>query len=188
MKFYFYLAFIVSLKINFQIRLAFFGYRDFGDLKQFEVLPFTYSVDAFPTFCDAVKATGGGDGPEDVFGGLEQMIGLDWSEDGSTHMLFHIADWPCHGREFHGWVTGDDYPNGDPKGRSIQTMLDQLAEKRIQYYFGKITEYTDKMIAKFSEVFDGEILVCDLVNPDKLFEKVVSTSSIAVTTKGKMQK
>ena len=65
------------------------------------MLDFTDSVDTFKRFCDPIIADGGGDIPEDVFGGLEKAGELGWTTDGSTRVLFHIADAPCHGREYH---------------------------------------------------------------------------------------
>jgi hypothetical protein len=73
----------------FKVRLAFVGYRDFfgpwdtvTSFKQFEMLDFTDSVDAFHQFCGNLTASGGDDSPEDVFGGLEKAIALNWSTDG----------------------------------------------------------------------------------------------------------
>ena len=62
------------------MRLAFVGYRDFGDEVRFEVLDFTPSVGDFYNFCDKIVATGGADSPEDVFGGLERSIALNWTK------------------------------------------------------------------------------------------------------------
>jgi hypothetical protein len=75
---------IISFRctIHFSVRLALVGYRDFGDALQFEVLDFADSVDAFHQFCSNLTASGGDDEPEDVFGGLEKAIALNWSTDG----------------------------------------------------------------------------------------------------------
>jgi transcription elongation factor Elf1 len=64
-----------------QIRIAFVDYRDFGDSRQFEVLDFTDSVDTFRLFCDAIASMNDGntDNEEDVFGGLQEAIGLSWN-------------------------------------------------------------------------------------------------------------
>ena len=62
-----------------QVRFAFVGYRDFCDSQQFDVLNFTDYVENFRKFCANVSADGGGDGPEDVFGGLERAIALNWT-------------------------------------------------------------------------------------------------------------
>ena len=97
-------------------------------------------------------------------------------------MLFHIADCPCHGTEFHSYPReADRYPYGDPKKRTIKGIFNQINKGGIQYFFGKITNYTDKMLGKFSTAYDGEIVVCDLKNADRIMESVVSTTSMAVT-------
>ena len=62
------------------MRLAFVGYRDFGDKVRFEVLNFTPSVEVFYNFCNKIDATGGKDTPEDVFGGLKEAIALNWTK------------------------------------------------------------------------------------------------------------
>ena len=41
----------------------------------------------------------GRDRPEDIFTGLEKASTLSWPE--GTNLLFHVADAPCHGVEFH---------------------------------------------------------------------------------------
>lgn len=169
-----------------KIRLAFVGYRDFGDKPQFAIFPFNHSVNQFHKFCESVKAFGGDDAPEDVFGGLFKALWqLSWKKDGWTRMLFHIADCPCHGREFHSYPVGlDFYPNGDPRGsraHTLKSLFDRINGEEIQYFFGKITNETDIMLEKFSTVYNGEIVVCDLKNADRIFESVVSTTSMAVT-------
>ncbi|KAI1695648.1 alpha-protein kinase vwkA [Ditylenchus destructor] len=57
-----------------KVSLAFVGYRDFCDANQFELLPFTESAEDFRQFCSKISASGGGDLPEDVFGGLKKAI------------------------------------------------------------------------------------------------------------------
>jgi hypothetical protein len=98
----------------------------------------------------------------------------------STRMLFHIADAPCHGIQFHSF-TVDHFPGGDPKGRSLESLLGQLADNEIQYHFGKINERTDKMVEAFARVYAGDLVICEMKNADQLLDNVVSTASIAVT-------
>ena len=43
------------------------------------MLNFTSSVDEFHKFCAAVTLTDGSDWAEDVFGGLEKAIALNWT-------------------------------------------------------------------------------------------------------------
>ncbi len=60
---------------NFELRAAFVGYRDHGDgAKRITLFSFSSNIDDFKTFVSLVDATGGADGPEDVFGGLEVLL------------------------------------------------------------------------------------------------------------------
>ena len=72
------------------IRIAFVAYRDFGDSNQFEILDFTSNVEEAVIFVDSLSASGGGDMPENVFGGMEKVIGLNWSANKSIKILIHI--------------------------------------------------------------------------------------------------
>uniref|UniRef100_A0A914CDW0 Alpha-type protein kinase domain-containing protein n=1 Tax=Acrobeloides nanus TaxID=290746 RepID=A0A914CDW0_9BILA len=175
-----HVGFVDSNQIAESIRLAFVAYRDFGDSKQFEVLPFTKSVEEFRLFCNRLNANGGGDGPEDVFGGLTEMLKLNWASQSGTKVTFHIADYPCHGREFHD--LDDSYPSGDPNGRTHTELFNQIRQQGIQYHFGKITNHTDKMITKFSQAYGEPIVDFDIKNVEKIRESVVSAVTISVST------
>lgn len=65
------MATVVEKHPNVRLRLAYVGYRDHCDEKQFEMMPFTDQepVKTLRTFLAPVEAYGGGDGPEDVVGG-----------------------------------------------------------------------------------------------------------------------
>ena len=61
-------------------------------------------------------------------------------------MIVHIADAPCHGSKYHDGV-GDDYPSGDPSKTSHHDLMEEIAKRGIQYYFGHINErLTSKMV------------------------------------------
>jgi Mg-chelatase subunit ChlD len=79
-----------------KVRVAFIGYRDVhvGEEPP-SIMDFTEDIPSFRTFLSKVKATGGGDACEDVFGGLEEIQRLRWSENAGTRVLFHIADAPA---------------------------------------------------------------------------------------------
>ncbi|GMT02172.1 hypothetical protein PENTCL1PPCAC_24346 [Pristionchus entomophagus] len=163
------------------MELAFVAYRDHGDTKQFEVLPFTDAA-AFKAFTRDLEARGGGSdayGCEDVFGGLDAALNLDWSESCGTKVMFHICDQPCHGSEFHAGRP-DSHPNGDPKGRTCKGLFAKLRETGIQYHFGKITSDTDIMIRKFSEAYGEPITEFDVKNVQKLGSSVVAAVSKSV--------
>lgn len=65
------MATVVEKHPNVRLRLAYVGYRDHCDEKQFEIMQFTDQepVKTLHTFLAPVEAYGGGDGPEDVVGG-----------------------------------------------------------------------------------------------------------------------
>ena len=62
-------------------------------------------------------------------------------------MLIHIADAPCHGREYHSREVGDDYNGGDPAKISHDEMMEKVAKQGIHYWFGHIRKSsTAKMV------------------------------------------
>src|SRR5690606_27546543 len=70
-------------------RVSIIGYRDFCDVKRFEDTPFD-TVNTSVDFLSKLKASGGGDAPEDVNGGLQKAVNLDWKS--AARLLVHIAD------------------------------------------------------------------------------------------------
>lgn len=79
-----------------QLRMSFLGYRDVRDSKRFEIYKFTSEIEELQSFIGTVRATGGGDAPEDIFGAFNEIIhSLKW--ESQTRVIIHIADAPCHG-------------------------------------------------------------------------------------------
>ncbi len=161
--------------LNFSV--AFVGYRDHCDgADRTVVLDFTTSILEFQSFMGSVAAKGGGDAPEDVFGGIEEVTKLSWSKQ--TRMLFHIADSPCHGTRFHDPSVGDDYPNGDPRGLQIEDLLSKLEGFKVIYWFAKLGNMTDLMIQAFQSIM--KINQIDLASVDGLVEAVAGSVSASV--------
>eukprot|EP01114_Cavostelium_apophysatum_P005747 TRINITY_DN16918_c0_g1_i1.p1 TRINITY_DN16918_c0_g1~~TRINITY_DN16918_c0_g1_i1.p1 ORF type:complete len:428 (-),score=111.64 TRINITY_DN16918_c0_g1_i1:78-1361(-) len=134
-------------------RVAFAGYRDIGDGSQrFDIVDFTErsEIDTIRARLQQVRASGGADGPEDIAGGLDQALKLSWKA--STRLLIHIADAPCHGRQYHSM--GDDYPSGDPEGKVPENLLRKFCDRSVDFYFCKINNSTDQMIAIFKRVYE----------------------------------
>eukprot|EP00798_Chlamydomonas_sp_ICE-L_P025799 gene25799-11473_t len=140
----------MAIPTDFDMKVGFISYKDHGDQGQLELIQFTRDEESLDRFIQGLKASGGGDAPEDVVGGLKAAVEqLNWS--GSTRLLVHFADYPCHGREFHNEVD-DTYPRLCPHGVKPQTLLAQLAGLGVDYYFVKvIPQHTDMMVAKFKE-------------------------------------
>jgi hypothetical protein len=164
------------------MRCAMVGYRDFWDgEKQFEVLDFTDNVDSFIAFCSGIIASGGRDEAEDVFGGIEKALALRWDDQRMSRIIFHVADSPCHGKQYHDG-SNDYHAAGDPKGRKASELFSQMRDKSIQYYFGKITSTTDVMIAKFEEERGEPIEMFDIRDPKFLITSVVTSVTHSVST------
>jgi hypothetical protein len=84
-------------------RVSFIAYRDFGDSGHLNVTPFTHDIATCVGAVTRESASGGGDTPEDVAGGLKMAASLPWRER-SANFLILICDAPCHnsgGKRFH---------------------------------------------------------------------------------------
>jgi hypothetical protein len=136
------------------LRFAFVGYRDYCDKERFVILNFVDSgnLQEFENVVGSVKAFGGGDGPEDVAGGLDICTKLPWRA--STRLLIHIADAPCHGSKYHK-LLDDSYPQGDPSGLVPEELLKKLLSLRVDYYFLRMDRFTNIMVAQFKKVYDA---------------------------------
>nr|CAG8463537.1 6914_t:CDS:2 [Entrophospora candida] len=174
--------YIKNTNPSIKIQVGFCGYRDFCDgSNRLQVFDFTESHEVFKANLATVAATGGGDGPEDVLGGLDAALNqMTWRN--GTRVLLHIGDYPPHGRRFTDMQ--DDHPDGDPNGLTAESVLQKMQSESILYFFGKITEYTDKMVQVFESII-GEIPVFDLVggDPIELINKFTraATSSITIS-------
>ncbi|RHZ48991.1 hypothetical protein Glove_535g4 [Diversispora epigaea] len=167
---------------SIKTRFGFCGYRDHCDgTTRLQVFDFTDSCETFRENLTNVPATGGGDGPEDVLGGLNAAVTQMTWRDG-TRVLLHIGDYPPHGRRFTSMA--DDYPAGDPNGLTAEGVLEKMKSENILYFFGKITNRTETMIQVFRSII-GEIPVFDLAggDPTELINKFTraATSSITIS-------
>lgn len=136
------------------IRVAFVGYRDHGDVNRILLQDFT-DVPTLHAYLGSVVAKGGDDAAEDVAGALRQAAALDWSRS-DLCLLYHIADAPAHGMLYHDGDISDSYPEGDPFGLDPATTLRQLARDGFYYTFVRITHHTDKMLDIFVNVFRAQ--------------------------------
>jgi len=100
-----------------KLRTGFVGYRDTTDAvdDQFVIHEFTSDINEFSAWVNAnVRATGGGDAPEDVPGGIRKVMASNW-EAPLTRILIHIADAPGH--HANNWVVrGDTFRENEAQG------------------------------------------------------------------------
>ncbi|CAF1080685.1 unnamed protein product [Adineta ricciae] len=157
--------------------IAFIGYRDIGDST--ERLDFTDDENIFQEFLNNVQAIGGDDTCEDVFGGLEAVEQLSWSNP--NRILIHICDAPCHGREYHEFegTANDNYLQGDPKHRDLSKLLFAIKRLGITYCKISINDTTKKMFDEFSFIF-GSIAEIHVDNPTCLIRRVIEKTSAII--------
>jgi hypothetical protein len=80
-------------------------------------------IESLISFLSTVKATGGGDGPEDWVGAYEIALKqIDWGDGAKT--IVHIADAPAHGSAFGG-------PGHEPEAAKLPPLVRSLAHRRI---------------------------------------------------------
>ena len=105
--------------------------------------------------------------PEDVAGAFQKALNKRWGN--GTKLAFLITDAPCHGTKYHDLdqnnkLFKDNYPEGYYKGEeedseefrreNIEDLVRKFAEKNISLVCFTILQYTDKMFAKFQEIYD----------------------------------
>jgi len=89
------------------VRVGFVAYRDHCDGDdRIKTIEFTEDVNAVKNFIASQRAHGGGDGPEDIAGGLQAALEMDWKSDARCIVL--VADSPCHKEEFHTYGSDGD--------------------------------------------------------------------------------
>jgi hypothetical protein len=91
-----------------------------------------------------------------------------------------LADAPCHGDQYH-TPGGDDYPNGDPKGRKVEKQIEQFAEKGIYFSAVKIDpHYTNIMFdilnKHYTKKMGSSIQFADLGHSTENFNFFVTQS------------
>jgi hypothetical protein len=133
------------------IQVAFVGYRDYGDDERVLVHDFS-DVPALYAYLSTVVAKGGDDGAEDVAGGFRQAQTLNWTR-ADLCLLYHIADAPAHGMDYHNEDVSDTYPEGDPAGLDPATLLRQFSTDGVHYTFVRITRHTDLMLDRFERAY-----------------------------------
>eukprot|EP01050_Picozoa_sp_SAG11_P012865 SAG11_NODE_1460_length_4870_cov_13.894571_2_plen_327_part_00 len=150
---------------NVDCRAGIVGYRDHCEAPdlQYDILPLTADVSAVSDTMAALAASGcfgGGDGPENVHGGLNEALALDWRAD--ARVIIHIADAPCHGKQYHHAGLHDDHPNGfqdweavgqNPETMTAEALIADMVGDKINYCFLRITAHTDTMLAAFRDIY-----------------------------------
>ena len=143
------------------VRVCFVGYRDHCDSVRFDIMDFTENIDDMKAFIQKVTASGGGDAPEDVTGGMRKVLDQSWSTV-SVKQVFHIFDAPCHGSQYHDFGNfGDNHPKGCPEGLILEDLLKEFKSKSIGFTAIKLTDCCNKMCDAFKKAYP-ELTVTDM--------------------------
>jgi hypothetical protein len=144
------------------VRVAVVGYKDHADWPNVQFLDFTEDADRVRAFLASLTASGGGDAPEDVLGGLSQALNASWSQQ--TRCIIHIADAPPHGHVLQNHPESDDYPiaGTEPHRLTHGPLLKQMIELSINYALLRINNSTDKMVYTFLQAYSAASADCKL--------------------------
>ena len=147
---------VKSQNTGLKVRVAFVGYRDIKVIERFTIQEFTDDIELVKNFISKTEAgaIGNTDIPEDVQGGLNKALNLNWL-DHSIKQAFMICDAPGHGDDINDGRFDDDYPEGSPDGFKIQEQIKTFAEKNINFTIVKVNNYCDKMIKVMQANYDS---------------------------------
>jgi len=95
----------------------------------------------------------GNDEPEDLLGGLDQALHLEWRS--FTRLIVLIADAPCHGgKEFHDLEESPENARVTDPLRA-ETLLKVMSGRyQIDLAFCRIKPDTDRMVERFKQLYN----------------------------------
>lgn len=97
-----------------------------------------------------VVPKGGDDGAEDVEHALQIFVDNIIFKTRGTRIIIHIADAPCHGDKYHESNVSDNHKDWS---NNIPRLLNNIANNlQCFYWFVKVTDHTNKMIAEFNKI------------------------------------
>ncbi|GAP83116.2 putative alpha-protein kinase 1 [Rosellinia necatrix] len=145
------------------VRIAVVGYTDHNNSRNapaniyiIEFLDFTPDIGSVEQFVSSLKTRWGKDVPEDVLGGIRQAIHASWKQN--TRCIIHLGDAPPHGRDLNDSSPGkDDYPDpgSEPHRLKYKPLIQRLVAMGISYTLLRITNQTDRMAIRFSEIYQA---------------------------------
>ena len=143
-----------------KIRLGFVGYRDFDTIEEkrnYEIIDFTENIDNFIVSLKNFNCYGGGDQPEDVAGGLNEALKMDWKSTARYVVL--VCDAPCHGSKYHD-IYIDTFKEGDPSGLEIEDLMQKFKNMNTTFYCLEINSSTKKMFDIMKKVYNDDNKFC----------------------------
>ncbi|KAG7380695.1 hypothetical protein PHYPSEUDO_006924 [Phytophthora pseudosyringae] len=135
------------------VRVGFVAYRDFcdGD-KRLQTKTLTTNVANVRKFIASLAAFGGGDGPEDIPGGLAAALEMPFRAEARRIVL--VCDAPCHGRRFNDGEDDMTYRVQIEQSPDICAQVREMAKRGIDFTMVEIQpNCTTKMVEILQEEF-----------------------------------
>jgi hypothetical protein len=123
-------------------------YRDPVDVQsdEHQVHGLDGNIETLVAFFETVRASGGGDCPEDWVGAYELALNeINWREGGKT--IIHMADAPAHGSIFGG-------PGHEEEAQKLPPLIVQLAKRQIVISAMDISGGGSASFAKCKQIYD----------------------------------
>jgi hypothetical protein len=128
---------------DYEIDVAFIGYRDYTDDEKIIFVDFTSDHKKVKKRISIIQAEGGDDSAEDVSGAYRLAVSLDWTAN--VKLLFHICDAPAHGMTYHVPDYDDDYREDDYKN-PLEPHVERLAVKKVDIDIIELNRSTNIMV------------------------------------------
>jgi hypothetical protein len=141
-------------------------YRDPVDVpgERHKVFALDADVKNLSTWLGDIRATGGGDGPEDFVGAIMCALErIEWRE-GSKRALIWMADAPGHGRRYCGI---DNHQEEEPK---LEPLVQQLAREQFYFVGLSLNGGADRSFKAMKEIYDsneGKSFIIESFTPNK---------------------
>ena len=138
-----------------KIRVSYVGYKDFssiGEERKYSSKEFTENIKEITDYINTLTCSGGGDIPEDIVGALKHALKMNWESEAKYAIL--VCDAPCHGKQYH-TISYDRFPNGDPDGTTLESIMEQMRLKGITFYCLEIDSSTEKMFSIMEKVYNN---------------------------------
>ena len=139
------------------LSMAFVAYRDYGDAGRIDSIDFhqTPGIGPVEAKIASQQASGGGDTCEDVQGGLNAALRLNWTKEASSRaaqILVWIADAPGH-TPFCSGGCDDSYPGGLPDVPSMETLINEIKDRGIFLLLSDFTSLVHPMLENIEAIY-----------------------------------
>ncbi|UJR19122.1 hypothetical protein I4U23_022252 [Adineta vaga] len=140
------------------LRMAFVAYRDYTDSNRFDVIDFHQTPNLGPVEAKIAsqQASGGADECEDVQGGLNKALRLNWTKDKSSRaaqILVWVGDAPGHMPFCSGGTAGDSYPGGLPDVPLMENLVEEIKTRGFFLLLSDFTANVQAMLRNIETIF-----------------------------------